>query len=108
MHLNETVQAIAESIESHIVAGDIECASDIVFSSFDFMFTNGWFDLANELLKTLNVEILPTELLRSCLTATASEADILPYRPAFYEAAFEKTSQKRGHNMADRLLGSLK
>lgn len=87
---------------------DLEGATDKVFRYIDDLLLEGEFPVCNEVFKRADVKRLPTALLRSFLTITASAKSRLPARKAFYKDAFAEMVRVKGDtDKAQRLLGLL-
>ena len=87
--------------------GDVQTATDRLFDYIDRLLHLGMFEIVNEVLKQVRVEKLSTSLMRSLLTITVAAKRHLIDRDEFYERVEREMTNRRGPDMAKRLLGRL-
>lgn len=73
-----------------LTKGEIDDAIDILFDTFDDLFMDGEFEKADELLPTIEVEKLDTNLLVALLVITYPAKEKLSNRPAVVERVKER------------------
>ena len=86
---------------------DIQGATDLIFSYLDRLLCNGLFYICDDILKRVEIEKLPTTLMRSILSITAPAKDKLPSRRALYERIERRMVELKGQQTTARLLGRL-
>jgi hypothetical protein len=86
---------------------DIEGATDRIFDHIDRLLSDGAFIVCDEILRRVDVEKLPTALMRSFLTITAAAKDKLPWREALYQKVERKMIQLKGEEKTKRIIGRL-
>lgn len=88
-------------------AGDLQSATDRVFDHIDRLLCENSFDICDTILQQVDVERLPTALMRSFLTITAPAKDHLPSRQPLFERIEQEMMRQKGPEMTQRLIGRL-
>ena len=96
-----------EQVYILVEVADIQGATDRIFNYIDRLLCDGQFYVCDELLKRVDIESLPTTLMRSFLTITAPAKDKLPSRKPLYEKIERKMVEVRGERATARLIGRL-
>jgi hypothetical protein len=86
---------------------DIEGATDRIFDHIDRLLSDNQFIVCDEILRRVDVERLPTALMRSFLTITAAAKDKLPWRKSLYQKIERKMVQLKGEEKAKKIIGRL-
>ncbi len=86
---------------------DLDGATDRIFDSIDRLLCDGQFDVCDEILRTVDVEKLPTTLMRSFLSITAPAKQKLPSRSALYVKIEQKMNDLRGVERTRKIIGNL-
>lgn len=86
---------------------DIEHATDSIFGNFDRLMSDGEWRICDDILRQVEVERLPTTLMRSLLTITAPAKNKLGYRAFLYIEIEEKMKAIKGEQLTERLIGRL-
>ncbi len=86
---------------------DLDGATDRVFDFIDRLLCDGDFGVCDEVLRRIDVCKLPTTLMRSFLTITASVKDKLPSRNALYRTIEVKMVERKGTEKTQRIIGKL-
>lgn len=87
--------------------GDVDAATDSIFDFLDRLLCNGLAPVCDEVLKLVDVDQLPTTLMRSFLSITAAAKQDLPSRPGLYRKIEQKMTELRGAEKARRIIGNL-
>jgi hypothetical protein len=101
------IDRFLEAIYDLAVLGDLQAATDQIFETVDRFLLQGAFSTCDEILRRVDVQRLPTALMRSFLTITAPAKDKLPARKAFYDTVLSEMIHLKGKEKAERLLGQL-
>jgi hypothetical protein len=86
---------------------DPERCRNLVFDALDRLLCDSHVDLCDQILASVEVERLPSSLLRSFLVITAAAKEKLPSRSGFFSRAFAAMEQQRGPDRTRRLLERL-
>lgn len=96
-----------ETVYSLVSLNDIESATDRIFDHIDKLLCEGAFVVCDEILRRVDVEKLPTPLMRSFLTITAAAKNKLPSRKALHQEIEHKMVRSKGDEKTKRLIGKL-
>ena len=83
---------------------ELEKILDAIYDGVDSMFKSGKFKECDDLLRSLNVDTISTDVLLGYLTSTLPAKSKLPYRPEFYKKV-EETIRQRKEYEPDLLRG---
>jgi GNAT superfamily N-acetyltransferase len=86
---------------------DLESATDRIFDFTDRLLCDGYFSACDDILRTVDVDKLPTALMRSFLSITAAAKEKLPSRPALFLKIEQKMIERRGAEKARKILANL-
>src|SRR4051812_35417315 len=95
-------QALLTDLYALVEQPDIEAATDLLFDSIDRLLSAGEFLAVDGFLREVDVNRLPTTLLRSILTITYAGKTHLPYRPVIYGKVYRRMIELRGLERAER------
>lgn len=101
------IEGFLETIYSLTRLNEIESATDRIFDHIDKLLCDRVFAVCDEILQRVDVEELPTALMRSFLTITAAAKNELPSRKALYQKVERKMLQSKGKEKTKRLIGKL-
>ena len=101
------IEGFLETVYSLARSNDIESATDRIFDHIDKLLCDRVFVLCDEILQRVDVEELPTALMRSFLTITAAAKNELPSRKALHQKIERKMLQSKGEEKTKRLIGKL-
>jgi hypothetical protein len=87
--------------------GDTDTAGFKIFDFLDRVLLDGFFGVCNDILSTVNVDLLDTRLMRSFLSITAPAKKKLPARAALYKKIEAKMIALRGHEKTRKIIGTL-
>jgi hypothetical protein len=95
--------------EVYALAGtsDLDTASDRIFDFVDRLLCDDQFDACDDVLEMVDVEKLPTTLMRSFLSITAAAKGKLPSRPALYRKIEQRMIELKGAEKTRTILGNL-
>lgn len=101
------IEDFLDQVYSLIRINDTDSATDRIFDYVDRLLCDGQFVVCDEILRSVNVERLPTSLMRSFLSITAAAKSRLPSRGSLYRKIESKMVQLRGMEKTKRIIGSL-
>lgn len=101
------IDDLLEKVYRLAALGDLQAATDKIFDTVDRLLLEGAFPVCDEILRRVDVQRLPTALMRSFLTITAAAKDKLPARKAFYNQVLAEMIRLKGNEKAQRLLEHL-
>jgi hypothetical protein len=87
--------------------GDTDAAGYRIFDFLDRALCDGFFAVCDEILSKVEVEKIPTSLMRSFLSITAPAKRKLPARAALYKKIEQKMIELRGEEKTRRIIGNL-
>lgn len=87
--------------------GDTDAAGFKIFDFLDRVLLDGFFSVCNDILGTVDVELLDTRLMRSLLSITAPAKKRLPARAALYKKIEAKMIALRGEEKTHKIIGTL-
>jgi hypothetical protein len=87
--------------------GDTDTAGIKIFDFLDRILLDGFFGVCNDILSTVNVDLLDTKLMRSFLSITVSAKRKLPARAALYMKIEVKMIALRGEDKTRKIIGTL-
>jgi len=96
-----------EEVYRLAATNDIEGTTDYIFDQIDKLLCNGDFAVCDGILKNLDVERIPTTIMRSFLTITATAKTNLPSRGVLYQNIEHKMTVLKGEEKTRRIIGSL-
>jgi hypothetical protein len=88
-------------------SGDTDAAGYKIFDFLDRVLLDGFYSVCDEVLRKVEVEKLPTSLMRSFLSITAPAKRRLPSRVALYRTIERKMIELRGPEKTRRIIGNL-
>lgn len=103
----EKIEEFLEEVYRLAKFRNVESATDRVFDFIDKLLCDDEFVICDEILKRVDVDKLPTTLMRSFLTITHAAKGKLPARQALYRKIDRKMAELKGANKAGRIIGSL-
>ncbi len=86
---------------------DLDGAGDRIFDFIDRLLCDGSFDKCDTILRCIDVEKLPTALMRSFLSITAPAKGRLPSRPALFRKIETKMLELKGVERTRKIIGNL-
>jgi hypothetical protein len=101
------IDAFLEEVYRLAANKDLDGATDRIFDFMDRLLCDGAFGLCDQVLRTVDIEKLPTAQMRSFLSITAAAKQNLPSRPALYRKIEEKMIERRGVEKTRTILGNL-
>ena len=87
--------------------GETDAAGYKIFDFLDRVLCDGFFAVCDEILSKVEVEKLPTPLMRSFLSITAPAKKKLPSRAALYKGIEKRMLEERGPEKTRRIIGNL-
>jgi hypothetical protein len=102
-----TIEDFLEEVYGLARLKDYEGATDKIFDGIDRLLCDGAFFVCDEILRRLDVEKLPTPLMRSFLTITAAAKSKLSSRKALFQRIERKMMLSVGEEKTRRIVGKL-
>jgi hypothetical protein len=87
--------------------GDTDTAGFKIFDFLDRVLLDGFYAVCDDILATVEVENLHTNLMRSFLSITAPAKKKLPARAALYRKIEKRMIELRGKQKTRRIIGNL-